>query len=118
MKIRIRISFLLLLLSLGLGAQTAIIHESEYADTIRVACIGNSVTFGYGIQERERNSYPARLQEILGEKYEVRNFGFNGATLLQKGHKNPKSSLIRGIISGVSPGCKSKGYPLRPEPSR
>ena len=80
-------SFILLFLSLGLGAQTAMIHESEYAETIRVACIGNSVTFGYGLQDRERNSYPARLQEILGVKYEVRNFGFNGATLLQKGHK-------------------------------
>ncbi len=49
MKNRIWLSLILLLLSLGLRAQTAIIHESEYPDTIRVACIGNSVTFGYGI---------------------------------------------------------------------
>ena len=87
MKNHIWISIILLFLSQGLRAQTAIIHESEYPDTIRVACIGNSVTYGYGITDREKDSYPARLQEILGEKYKVRNFGFNGATLLLKGHK-------------------------------
>jgi sialate O-acetylesterase len=87
MKNHIWISLILVFLSHGLRAQTAIIHESEYPDTIRVACIGNSVTYGYGITDREKDSYPARLQEILGEKYEVINFGFSGATMLQKGHK-------------------------------
>ncbi len=55
---------------------------------IKVACIGNSVTFGYGINDRTSNSYPAQLQELLGSKYEVGNFGHSGATLLRKGH-NP-----------------------------
>jgi len=68
-------------------SQTLPINESEYKEKIRVACVGNSVTYGYGIENRENNSYPAQLQELLGDKYEVRNFGFSGATMLKKGHK-------------------------------
>ncbi|UCS92064.1 lysophospholipase [Echinicola marina] len=55
---------------------------------IRVACIGNSVTYGAGIKDREQNSYPAQLQKLLGEAYTVKNFGHSGATLLRNGH-NP-----------------------------
>lgn len=52
---------------------------------IKVACVGNSITYGAGIVNRDKNSYPAQLQAYLGEKYEVRNFGRNGATALLKG---------------------------------
>ncbi|CDN31991.1 Sialic acid-specific 9-O-acetylesterase [Mucinivorans hirudinis] len=55
---------------------------------IKVACVGNSVTYGMTIENREQNSYPAQLQQMLGEDYQVGNFGRNGATLLNKGH-NP-----------------------------
>lgn len=54
---------------------------------IKVACVGNSVTYGAGIENREVNSYPAQLQRMLGEDYEVINFGKSGATLLNKGHR-------------------------------
>jgi lysophospholipase L1-like esterase/pimeloyl-ACP methyl ester carboxylesterase len=54
-------------------------------EKIRIACVGDSITFGAGIEERETKSYPAQLQEMLGEKYEVGNFGRSGATLLEKG---------------------------------
>ncbi|WP_075559698.1 GDSL-type esterase/lipase family protein [Parabacteroides timonensis] len=54
---------------------------------IKVACVGNSVTYGVGIDNREVNSYPAQLQRMLGEDYEVMNFGKSGATLLNKGHR-------------------------------
>lgn len=54
---------------------------------IKVACVGNSVTYGYGIANRETDSYPAQLQRMLGEGYEVGNFGHSGATLLYKGHR-------------------------------
>jgi len=87
MKSFVLANVLLLSFFLRLGGQTAIIKESDYQDKIRVACIGNSVTYGYGIEDRESSSYPARLQAMLGEKFEVRNFGFSGATMLKKGHK-------------------------------
>lgn len=49
---------------------------------IKVACVGDSITFGYGIapQDRSRYSYPAILQRLLGNQYQVANFGHNGAT--------------------------------------
>ena len=55
---------------------------------IRVACIGNSVTYGYTLEDPATESYPAVLQRWLGEGYDVENFGHSGATLLRHGH-NP-----------------------------
>ena len=57
------------------------------AQKIKVACVGNSVTYGYGIKNRETNCYPAQLQQMLGDAYEVENFGHSGATLLNKGYR-------------------------------
>ena len=53
----------------------------------RIACVGDSITFGAAIKDRVKNCYPAQLGRMLGEEYEVRNFGVNGATLLKKGDK-------------------------------
>lgn len=53
---------------------------------IRVACIGDSVTKGFGLENPESQSYPAQLQAFLGSSYLVENFGVSGATLLGKGH--------------------------------
>ncbi len=71
--------FLLLtiLLSLTISAQ----------EKIKVACIGNSVTYGYGHENPSVTSYPSQLAIMLGEDYEVGNFGKSGATLLRKGHR-------------------------------
>jgi sialate O-acetylesterase len=55
---------------------------------IKIACIGNSVTYGYGLNDPSTQSYPAQLRNMLGNKYDVKNFGHNGATLLRNGH-NP-----------------------------
>lgn len=57
------------------------------AQPIRVACVGNSITYGTGITDREHFSYPVQLQHMLGDKYLVGNFGKPGATLLYKGHR-------------------------------
>ncbi len=57
------------------------------ADTVRVACVGNSITYGYLLPDRERNAYPSQLQRMLGDGYVVGNFGHSGATLLNKGHR-------------------------------
>lgn len=50
-------------------------------DKIKVACVGNSITEGIGLSK----PYPTALQELLGEQYEVRNFGVSARTLLKKG---------------------------------
>ena len=54
---------------------------------IKVSCVGNSITYGMRLEDREHESYPARLQEMLGDRYEVANFGKSGATLLRHGHR-------------------------------
>ena len=46
----------------------------------RVACIGDSITWGFTLLNPWKQSYPALLQEMLGEEYEVRNFGYNDAS--------------------------------------
>ncbi len=51
---------------------------------LRVACVGDSITYGAGIKEKGK-TYPDQLGQLLGEGYEVRNFGVSGATLLKKG---------------------------------
>ena len=49
---------------------------------IKVACVGNSVTYGYGLPNPATDAYPAQLQKLLGDTFDVRNFGRNGATLM------------------------------------
>lgn len=67
---------------------------------VKVACIGNSVTVGFGLVNSALDSYPSQLQVLLGEMYDVKNFGYSGATLLQKGH-NPyyKTTQFAGAIA-------------------
>ncbi len=52
---------------------------------VRIACVGDSITWGHGVADREHCSYPALLGALLGEGYEVRNLGVSGSTLLCKG---------------------------------
>ena len=38
---------------------------------IKVACVGNSITYGYTLPDRETNAYPAKLQKIPEPDYEI-----------------------------------------------
>lgn len=53
--------------------------------TVRVACIGDSITEGACIGNEAVNSYPSQLQQILGNKYDVLNAGRGWATMTKKG---------------------------------
>lgn len=57
----------------------------KVSEKIKVACIGDSITFGARLDNPEEDSYPARLQKLLGEKYLVENFGVSSCTLIRKG---------------------------------
>lgn len=46
----------------------------------RVACIGDSITWGFTLLNPLKQGYPALLQEKLGPDYKVRNFGHNDAS--------------------------------------
>jgi lysophospholipase L1-like esterase len=71
--------FLIILLCIGLQLQAQ-------PKKIKVACIGASITYGHGIPEREKNSFPGQLQTLLGTNYEVGNYGVSGTTLLRNGN--------------------------------
>ncbi len=51
----------------------------------RVACIGASITEGYGTTDMSEYSYPAQLGALLGSGYQVMNFGIGSRTMLRKG---------------------------------
>ena len=72
---------LLTLLSVSLFSVNA------FSDTIRIACVGDSITYGAGIKDRKNMNYPVQLGKMLGPKYEVKNFGNSGSTMLKKGDK-------------------------------
>ncbi len=75
----------LLLLLLGMLVPAAL------AEVTKVACVGDSITYGAQIPQREVNSYPAQLQQMLNkeapDKWEVKNFGVRAMTLMQKTDK-------------------------------
>ena len=60
-------------------------RQTPKPDAIRVACIGNSITDGFGIDMASAYGYPAELQKLLGDKYWVKNFGVSSRTMLNKG---------------------------------
>jgi acyl-CoA thioesterase I len=82
-----------------LGDHTAPIPPAVLG-TIRVACIGDSITYGTTLLKRGQQCYPAQLQALLGAGYSVRNFGVSGRTLQRSGdlpyweHKNFKLSSV------------------------
>ena len=52
---------------------------------IKVACIGDSVTWGAGVVDRYNDNYPFQLRDLLGNGYVVENFGNSGKTMLLHG---------------------------------
>ena len=65
---------------------------------IKISCVGDSLTYGYLVEDREENCYPTVLNQLLGDDYVVGNFGVNGHTMLKTGdqpyweHENFKFS--------------------------
>lgn len=56
-------------------------------ESIRVACVGDSITYGSEIINRSKNSYPAQLQSLLKTSAVVENFGVDGACAQKSGNK-------------------------------
>lgn len=50
---------------------------------IKVACVGDSITFGCTVKNRNKNNYPTILGNLLGEKYCVNNFGYTNRTAIK-----------------------------------
>ena len=82
------VAAMLALLILHMNGLSGFHHHTEpNADQIKVACIGDSITYGHGIGNWTQNNYPAQLGDLLGEGYHVENFGHSGRTVSDQGDK-------------------------------
>lgn len=61
------------------------VNVAAYKDRIKMACIGDSITEGYGCGGDGR--YVTVLGRALGSKWELANLGVSGATMLKNGDK-------------------------------
>lgn len=53
----------------------------------KIACVGDSITYGFLLFPRKKHAYPTIVQQQLGAAFCVRNFGVNGATVTQTGNR-------------------------------
>lgn len=49
---------------------------------IRIACVGDSITYGVGASNQAISSYPAQLKRLLGKNYDVQNFGRSSSYMI------------------------------------
>ena len=83
--------FLLFILTVGMLVGLGLIlanHAFKKEPPVVLACIGDSITEGSGLDNPAADSYPSQLQRMLGDRYDVKNFGLSGRTALNKG-ENP-----------------------------
>ena len=52
---------------------------------IRVVCVGDSITAGYGTSNGSTKAWPAQMSTVLGKNYSVLNCGVSGTTMLKNG---------------------------------
>lgn len=81
------------------------------ANTFRIACIGDSITFGFGLPAAD--SYPKRLEGLLNaccaapdRRYEVMNFGVPGYNLKEI------AETLRSRVPAYDPDLVVYGYCL------
>ncbi len=62
---------------------TALLPLLIWAQATRIACVGNSITFGSELANRDAQCYPSLLQGRLGSGYTVGNFGISSKCLMK-----------------------------------
>lgn len=95
-KIKLLLIFVVLSLILGISG-----WKKNENRIYQVACIGDSITYGAGVvNTRDTDSYPAQLSQLLGERYEVYNYGVSGRTLLTDTNKPYRETgYIEAVIA-------------------
>jgi len=72
----------------AISAGALLLASTGFAADIKVACVGNSITYGYGLNSPYYESYPTQLDTLLGTGYEVSNFGVSGKTMIRASGDN------------------------------
>lgn len=67
-------------ITLGMLSMAATVSAQS---PLRVACVGDSITFGAELPDRARQSYPAVLERLSEGRLITGNFGVSGTTALQ-----------------------------------
>ncbi len=67
----------------GTNTSKSMNADTKPSQKTKVACIGDSLTRGFLLADTE--AYPAKLQTLLGDLYEVRNFGYSGSYVIDDG---------------------------------
>ncbi len=70
-----------------LGAGLIMYKTINSARPIKIACVGDSITWGAYLKNRSKECYPYQLGQLLGNNYTVKNFGVNSATVQKDGDK-------------------------------
>jgi len=73
------------------------------AQTIKVACIGDSITQGFTVVNPAVNAYPIVLGRLLGPAYQTVNFGVGGTTLLRNGDSPYWNQSALGQATNYAP---------------
>lgn len=64
---------------------TSLITISCKSEKKKIACVGDSITEGYGLANQSISAYPTVLNKILGNEYSVLNCGRSATTLSKTG---------------------------------
>ena len=67
------------------GFTTFHLNKRANSRQCRIACIGDSITYGCGVKNWPKNNYPAVLGKMLGSEYCVNNYGYSGRTVMHSG---------------------------------
>ena len=93
----LKILLALALTSLAALANPTPIDPGVFKRSIRVACVGDSIT--QGVKLPQGMTYPEQLQKMLGSPWIVKNFGKSGRTLLKQGdHPYSNESIYQDAL--------------------
>ena len=94
----------LLFLVVLLGKSESVM-EAESTRIYQVYCLGDSITYGSGLSQEMRPlaCYPAQLQELLGAKYQVMNYGVSGRTLTDVPERSYRDTGYLDMVKMQSP---------------
>ncbi|MBI5870268.1 MAG: hypothetical protein HZB44_04825 [Actinobacteria bacterium] len=79
------------------------VRQGTIDSPLRIACVGDSITWGALIWRRKRDCYPARLQRLLGDGVIVGNFGSVGHTAQTSADLPYENSKPYRASSGFAP---------------
>ena len=93
----LKILLALALTTLAALANPTPIDPGVFKRSIRVACVGDSIT--QGVKLPQGMTYPEQLQKMLGSPWIVKNFGKSGRTLLKQGdHPYSNESIYQDAL--------------------